>query len=133
VVKLCSERIHDVTGDPNFVKLECRQARVRPRLVLFGHQDRPGDERVFRHNYIIIRFVHNISFVLDLSGYQFGFNKVLYTLREYERDIIGRQVGGEFNVPQRRKIKEDIVSEGVNPANVRASELLGFAWGLCHS
>jgi hypothetical protein len=134
MVKFCSERIHDantVIDDPNFIKLECRQAQIRPRLILFSDLDCPGDERVIIHNYIIIRFVHGISFVLDLSGYQFGFNKALYTLWEYERDIINQKVGGEYNVPQQKQIKKKMASEGVYPANVRACELLRFAWCLC--
>jgi hypothetical protein len=74
--------------DPDFVKLESKYAHVRPRLILFPAQEVPGCEHYYVHNYMIITFRHGISFVFDPSGYQFGFSKILYTLEEYEADIV---------------------------------------------
>jgi hypothetical protein len=56
--------------------------------VLFPAQEVLGCEHYYVHNYMIITSSHGISFVFDPSGYQFGYSKILYTLEEYEADIV---------------------------------------------
>ncbi|KAH7062928.1 hypothetical protein BKA63DRAFT_497322 [Paraphoma chrysanthemicola] len=83
------EYLHHALRDiPELKDIEAWSSMVRPRLVLFTDQDRPGRERAAKHNYIVIKFLNEISFVIDISGYQFGFEKCFYTLAEYESEVL---------------------------------------------
>jgi hypothetical protein len=35
-----------------------------------------------------MKFIHGISFLLDLAGHHFGFTTVLYTKRQYEQQML---------------------------------------------
>lgn len=73
---------------PGFISLEANYQRVRPRLILFPSTETPGEETTYWHHYIVIKFRDMISFVLDFAGYQFGFSKVIYTLKECEHEVL---------------------------------------------
>lgn len=93
---------------PGFVKIESKRDRVVPRIILFEGIDLEvsGRERVFDHNYIVITFKHDSRFVLDLTGYQFGFQRVLYTMVEYQRIVLKRKESG-IVVDVRREMRQD--------------------------
>lgn len=117
---------------PDFVKIESKIAGVHPRIILFDHNDLPGKEQVFSHNYIIITFEWGIRFVLDLTGYQFGFQRILYTLAEYESQVLREAEDGEVvdmgEAIRRNEILATDLEAGI-PGRIRAraSELLEFA------
>jgi hypothetical protein len=85
--------------------MEAKRGLVRPRLVLFGPGGMPGNEVVYEHTYIILRFRHGVELVLDLTGYQFGYERYLYTLREFEKEIFGGKAESGEAVDVRAEIK----------------------------
>jgi hypothetical protein len=120
-----------VTGYPEFVKMEAMQGEVHPRLILFGAEDVPGNERAYLHNYIVIRFKHGLDFVLDFTGYQFGFDTVLYTLKEYEQNVL-RGPGWDADIAQKGMERRMQSDEEYGLDSLKALELRAFAWRLCH-
>jgi hypothetical protein len=64
-------------ADPDFVSIEWQSNHVHPRLILFTCLDPPGHEERFLHECLVLRFADGISFVIDLSAWQYGFDKVL--------------------------------------------------------
>lgn len=93
-------------GIPGFVRMESKRERVVPRIILFREDDIPGEETVFEHNYIVITFKHGFRFVLDLTSYQFGFERVLYTLEEYQRIVLEKREDGVV-VDVEREIRQE--------------------------
>jgi hypothetical protein len=85
--------------------MEAKRSLVRPRLVLFGPGGMPGNEVVYEHTYIILRFRHGVELVLDLTGYQFRYERYLYTLREFEKEIFGGKAESGEAVDVRAEIK----------------------------
>jgi hypothetical protein len=77
-----------ILADPDFVSIEWQSAHIHPRLILFTCLDLPGHEQRFLYKFLVLRFTDGISFVLDLSAWQYGLDKVLWTLDEYRREVI---------------------------------------------
>jgi hypothetical protein len=75
--------------DEDFVGMQAKCALIQPRVVFFGPDEKPGREAYYEHTYIIMEFQGGVKLVLDLTGYQFGYSKCLYTLREFERVMFG--------------------------------------------
>jgi hypothetical protein len=69
--------------------MQAKCALIQPRVVFFGPDDKPGREAYYEHTYIIMEFRGGVKLVLDLTGYQFGYSKCLYTLRVFERVMFG--------------------------------------------
>jgi hypothetical protein len=85
--------------------MEAKRGLVRPRLVLFGPGEMPGNEVVYEHTYIILRFRHGMELVLNLTGYQFGYKRYLYTLRKFEKVMLGGKAESGEVVDFRAEIK----------------------------
>jgi len=122
----------DIVAHPNFLRMELKWGMVRPRLILFPSDEIPGRETVYHHHFIVLRFRHGISFVLDFAGYQFGFSKVLYTLQEFEAEVLDNLVppradriwgyiAGTFS--EATSSDRDVVQQ-------RAFQLMDLAWEL---
>jgi hypothetical protein len=77
-----------LTAMDDIVSLEAKWSHVWPRLVLFRSTETRGEEKMYRHHFIVVTFRGGISFVLDFADWQFGFSKVLYTLKEYEHEAL---------------------------------------------
>jgi hypothetical protein len=129
-VRLFDKDSNNLLSDyPDFIKLEAKCACVRPRLVLFDPREIPGEERYFKHTYIVMRFRHGISLVLDLSGYQFGFEWFFYTLRGFEMEVLGRKENGEvLDAGNMIRQNTDIARKESGSMQMAAAEPLNFAF-----
>jgi hypothetical protein len=76
----CFANANSLLAIPGFIKVESKRARIQTRIIFFRLCRPSSAERAFRHNYIAIAFEHDTKFVLDLSGHQYGFSRVLYTV-----------------------------------------------------
>lgn len=68
--------------------MELKSSQVRHRFVLFPALVARGQETEVLHHYMEVSFRGGKAFVLDFAGYQFGFNKVLYTLSEFKATVL---------------------------------------------
>jgi len=127
------EHLHKVFGAmDDFVGLEVRWQHVRPRFVLFPSTEVPDQETLFWHHYIVVTFRRGISFVLDFSGYQFGFSKVFYTLKQYEDEVLdGTEYPEVEDVPALIEGEmEKAMSEQPSAKRRRAGELFDLIFSL---
>jgi hypothetical protein len=126
--------------------MEAKRGLVRPRLVLFGPGEMPGDEVVYEHTYIILRFRPGVELVLDLTEYQFGYKRYLYILREFEKVMLGGKAEScevvDFCAEVKRMVEiatgggkmfvmegdEEIEVGGGEHRQVRATELLDLSF-----
>jgi hypothetical protein len=100
----CFANANSLLAIPGFVKIEAKRAGIQPRLILFDYVDLPL-ARAFKHTYIVITFEHDIKFVLDLTGHQFGFSRVLYTVSDYEDKVLQIHESGDVvDVPATTKL-----------------------------
>jgi hypothetical protein len=91
---MCDAKLSFFIVDEDFIGMQAKCALIQPRVVFFGQDDKLGREAYYEHTYIIMEFKGGVKLVLDLTGYQFGYSKRLYTLREFEGVMFG---GGAEN------------------------------------
>lgn len=55
-----------------------------------------GNEGIFSHDFFVLTAWNGSRFVFDPTGYQFGFEKYLYTYEEYEAECLDPKDTPEF-------------------------------------
>lgn len=72
--------------DAAFSHVEQWRVQPRPRLLLFDLS--PGPLNNYLHDVLVIRMHDHHSYVLDVSGPQFGYNRCFFGLLEYTQDFV---------------------------------------------
>ncbi|KAF1998755.1 hypothetical protein P154DRAFT_536074 [Amniculicola lignicola CBS 123094] len=78
---------------PWFLALSWRRAKVHPPAHVFFKREYLGSNPV--HDFLVLDTTDQLTYVLDFTGAQFGFKKMVYTLEEYGvwlPDGVGREV-----------------------------------------
>lgn len=85
-IYVCFDRVcQRLLALPHVKTVEWINIDPRPRLVLVEKEiDDPFMDPVSLHECILITAVDDSEYVLDLSGWQFGFDDYFYTLEEYQ-------------------------------------------------
>ncbi|KAH7071017.1 hypothetical protein FB567DRAFT_633722 [Paraphoma chrysanthemicola] len=107
------DHLHKVLGDdPDYIEIKAMEVYVWPRLVLFPPGEKHGEEGYVAHTYMVIKFRCGISFIFDPTGYQFGFSKILYSLGEYEVDILNPfwQQPREYDVEAQIRFNKEVMA-----------------------
>lgn len=115
--------------DADFERVSWQRIYVKPRAV-FHDEDERGKELMRAHSILLIETRDDKKYVLDVSGYQFGFPSTFYSWEQYlhflksENCVVERGLAAEETRYRLQSADDDGGAESITAVGLRLADFL---------